>query len=176
MTIIKSENGKSADVGDLGLHTYSAVYDENVDSARRDQMYTITSAYTTGGADEEVIYLKNTHATSNLELVLSSFGTAVSGVFTVYKVTGTAGGASAITAVNARTGSTIAASVSATGNASVTGLTLGDVIGKTRVLANDSKESKLTVVVSPNTAIAVSNSATGACDVTLSFHFPNADS
>ena len=143
----------------------------SADAAARGKLYSITSAYTTGQADDAIIYLKN-DSQEDIEIDSVVSGTAVSGGFTINAVTGTAGGASAVTPVNMNLGSTLLPEVTATGGAEVTGLTLGGVLGKRRILANYSEELRIKgrIILAPNTAIAVSNSATGACECVIYFH------
>lgn len=167
-------NGKNIDADDFGNIKGRVITRPEVnDASAQEKMFSFTSAYTTSGGDEEIIYIKNTHETSYLDLHAVIPGTAANAVFTFYEVSGTAGGASAITPANLNLGSTLSASVTATGDASVTGLTLGATLFKLRVLANYSviHDLKGSVILAPNTAIAVSNSATGACEITLFAHF-----
>lgn len=135
----------------------------------------ITSSYTTSGGDEEVLYIKNTSATQSLEIHSVVVGSAVNAVFTLYEVTGTAGGASAITVAPLKMGITANYAISATGDAAVTGLTLGNVIFKLRILAgySDIFDFQGAITMPPGTAVALSNSATGAFEATVLGHLLN---
>lgn len=172
--IIYGSNKNPVDADEFGnLKTRSITRAEVNDSSNQEKMYSITSSYTTSGADEEVIYIKNTSSTENFEIHRIHLGTAVNAVFTISKVTGTAGGAGAITPVNMNLGSTKEAELSCNGDASVTGLTIGGTLGKLRILANysDLFDFQGSMILKPNTAIAITNSATGACEVTIMGHF-----
>lgn len=171
---IEGYNGKAINADSHGrVLTRGFVSAECADAAMKKKLYSLTSSYTTSGGDEEIIYLKNDSTTDLLVIDHIMVGTAVNAVFTIYQVTGTAGGASAITPVNMYHTATETASVIATGDASVTGLTIGSVLGKRRVIANYSDDIPVMghIILPQNTAIAVSNSGTGACECTITFHF-----
>ncbi len=169
-------NGNPINADKLGMQAHAVTRSEINEAASQGKMYSVTSAYTTGGADEEVLYLKNDHETDMLEVHQMIVGSAVASVFTVYDVTGTAGGASAITVNNMLVGDGRAAQVTATGDASVTGLTLGGKVGGAiRVIAgySDFYDYQGSLLIPPGKAIAVSASGTGATNCTLFFHFDN---
>lgn len=160
------------------VKTRSIVRSELNDASFQKKAYSWTSAYTTGGADEEVIYIKNTDTSDYLEIHQVILGTAATAVFTISQVTGTAGGASAITSAPLNLSSTTSPNVSATGGASVTGLTIGNTLAKIRVIANysDMFDFQGSILIPPGGAIAVTNSATGACEVTIIGHFDSLES
>lgn len=171
--ILYGSNGNPVDADEHGnLKTRSIIRHEINDACSQEKAYSWVSAYTTSGADEEVIYIQNTSNTDDLELHQIIAGSAVNSVFTLYQVTGTAAGTS-ITGSNLNLASSKTATANAFGNASVTGLTLGNALAKVRVLSNysDMKDLQGSIIVKPNTAIAVSNSGTGACDVTIIGHY-----
>lgn len=169
---LEGHNGAPVNSDDFGnLKTRAIVRSEMNDAADQEKAYSWVSAYTTAGA-ENIIYIKNTHETDILEIHNVILGTAANAVFTLHEVTGTAGGTT-ITGSPLNLQSTRTASVSSYGDASVTGLTLGNALMKFRVLANYGDEFDVAggVIVPPGKAIAVANTATGACDCTIFGHF-----
>ncbi len=172
--ILYGANGKRVDADSHGrLLTRAVTRAELNDASTKKKTYSIVSGYTTSGGDEEIVYIKNTHATDDFEIHHVVVGTAVNAVFTISKVTGTAGGAGAITPAALNVGQNETADLSCTGDASVTGLTLAATLAKIRVIANysDMFNFEGSIILQPNTAIAVSNSATGACEITIVGHF-----
>lgn len=171
--IIYGANSKPVDADSFGnLKTRSIVRPEINDAADQHKAYAWVSAYTTAGADEEIIYIKNDAQDSNLKIHSVIIGSAVNAVFTFSKVTGTAGGTT-ITGTQLNLGATQTPEAISYGNASVTGLTIGDTIAKKRVLGNysDLFDFQGSIILPPNTAIAVTNSGTGDCDITIVGHF-----
>lgn len=138
----------------------------------QEKAFSWVSTYTTAGGNEVVAYIKNDHTTSNLEIHQIIAGTAANAVFTINKVTGTAAGTT-ISAENLNLKSGISASATSYGNAEVTGLSLGGTLGKIRVIANyaDMFDLQGAIIVPPGYAIAISNSATGAFDITVIAHY-----
>jgi hypothetical protein len=95
-------------------------------SEEKGRAFSWTSTFTTGGANQEIISIKNTDTTRDLvikEIVVSS---SVNQVWTLFEVTsGTATGTT-ITAQNLNLGSGKVASSTAFGNAEVTGSLSGN--------------------------------------------------
>lgn len=97
-------------------------------SEAKGNAYTWTSSFATGGADVEVISIKNTSETMCLIVDEIIVGAAAACIFTLFEVTsGTAAGTS-ITAKNINTSSGNSATHASFGNAAVTGSLAGDVI------------------------------------------------
>lgn len=166
-------NGNRVDADESGrLKTRSISSSISSDAAEQEKSYIVTSTYTTSGGDEEVIYIKNAHATENFEVHKIILGTAANAVFTLSTYTGTAAGTS-ITPVGSNVGQTKTASLTCFGNAAVTGLTPDDTLAIKRVLANTSGEIEVNgaIKLKPNTNLGISNSATGSFEVTLIGHF-----
>jgi hypothetical protein len=139
--------------------------------SKANKVFSWCSAYTTGGANEEVIYVKN-DSSENLIIHSIVLGTAVNALFTLYKVTGTAGGTT-ITGVALNTNHVQDPTATSYGDASVTGLTIGNRLWQMRVLANHSiqYDCACALIIPPGEAIAISNSGTGACDATIVGNF-----
>lgn len=174
---LEGYNGNPVGADDWGnILTRSIMRQEMNDANDQEKSFTWFSTYTTAGA-ENVIYIKNTHETDNLEIHSVVLGTSANVIFTMSQVTGTAAGTT-ITGVNMNLGSTKTASVSSYGNAAVTGLTTGNTLLTFRVLANygDKYNIEGGVIMPPNTAIAVAVSALVTFDCTIYGHFNNLES
>jgi len=174
---LEGYSGNPVDVDEWGnIKTRSIMRQEMNDANDQEKSYSWFSTYTTAGA-ENVIYIKNTHATDNLEIHSIVLGTNTNVVFTMSQVTGTAAGTT-ITGSNMNLGSTQTASVTSLGNAAVTGLTTGKTLLTFRVLANygDKYNIEGGVILTPNTAIAVAVSVLTTFDCSIYGHFNNLES
>lgn len=153
------KTGESAAVSPTGNRlNVSSRSDSRIYYISRDNgdAYATTSIYT-AAAGEYNFYFKNTSATKKFYVSSITIGTAVLAIFKITKVTGTAGGASAISITNLNMTSGNVADATVTGDAAVTGLTAGDVIDVISVTADDSKivDFHDALVIGTNDAIAV---------------------
>ena len=141
------------------------------DASAQGKAFAWSSTYTTAGA-ESVLYIKNTSASSNMELHSIILGSSANTIFTLYQATGTAAG-TAITGANLNLGSTKSAEASSYGNAAVTGLTNGNVLSRIRILANysDRFDFEGSIIVPPNTAVVLGVSALITFEATIYGHF-----
>ena len=175
MARIEGNSGNLADVDDdKRLLTSSTVESElEYASEKQGKAYSISSSYTTSGGDEEIIYLSNTSTTDNFIIDEIFVGGSVACVFTFAQVSGTPGGAGDVTVKNLNLGSGNSAAMTAKGDASVTGLTIGDTMILGRVVANDSKEIRTggAIVLGQDDSIAISASGTGAVNATIIGHY-----
>lgn len=109
--------------------------------ARDDERaFTWTSTYS-AATGNEVLYVKNDDTDRNLIIHDIVVGGANAGVYTVAQVTGTGSGTT-VTPKNLNLSSGRTADATSLGNASVTGLTIGDTISIRRVAAGDNTEFK----------------------------------
>jgi hypothetical protein len=97
------------------------------------QVYFWTSSYSASSGDE-IIYIKNTSKDKLLMIDQIIVGGVVTSLFEMFEVSGTAGG-TVITGVNSNLSSGNVADAAAYGNASVTGLTIGNRLHIARVPA-----------------------------------------
>lgn len=138
------------------------------------QGYTLSSTYTTGGSDDEVIYLKNTSATLNLHIDTVECTAATAALWTYLRVTsGTAGGTT-ITPLNMDDRSSNAAAATAFGNNAVTGSLTGDIISVKLGAANSDVvfTNEGVMILGQNDEIAVTYATTSTVvAVTIYFHF-----
>ncbi len=175
MARIEGNSGNLADVDDEKRLLVQSTIETEVEyaSEKLGKAYSISSTYTTSGGNEEIIYIQNTSTTDNFIIDVIEIGGAVTHLFTLAEVSGTPGGAGDITVKNLNLGSGNSAAVTAKGDASVTGLTIGARMLLGRVGANDSKAIGVqgAIVLGQDDAIAVTASGTGAADCTIIGHF-----
>ena len=130
--------------------------------------YTWSSSFS-AATGEEVLYIKNTSKTELLVLSSMYLGAVNTALFSLYEVSGTAAG-TAVTGKNTNLSSGNVAAASAYGEASVTGLTIGDRILQLRVPANSSASYDLqdSIILGFNDAVAVTyTGSTGIADVAI---------
>ena len=139
--------------------------------------YTFTSTFATGGADVEVISIKNDSATDCMIIDGVVVGASAACVFTLFEVTsGTAAGTT-ITGKNINTSSGNAANTTAFGNAAVTGSLAGDTVAFNGVSAASGftvLDTKSGLVLGQNGHYAVTASANATVYVTVICHFKTA--
>ena len=173
--MIRGISGNIVDVDDDNrLHVVATTETElEYASEKQGKAYSISSDYTTAGADEEVIYIQNTSSTDDFIIDEIFLGGSVTHKFTLADVSGTPGGAADITVKNLNLGSGNSADMVARGDASVTGLTVGDTMVLGRSMANDSKEIPVmgAIVLGQDDAVAVTASGTGEVNVTVVGHY-----
>jgi hypothetical protein len=132
------------------------------------EAYTWTSSYS-AGTGEEVLYVKNDSTTHQLVIDLVHVGGVLTGLFEIYQVSGTAAGTS-LTGVNLNLTSSNTASATALGNASVTGLTIGNRLYLHRTPATTSGAFELadTLILGTTDAIAITyTGGTGIVDAEI---------
>lgn len=175
MARIEGRNGNLVNVDDEErLLTQSTTESElEYASEKQGKAYSISSTYTTSGGNEEIIYIQNTSTTDNFIIDIVEIGGAVTHLFTLSEVSGSPGGAGDVSIKNLNLGSGNSASMTAKGDASVTGLTIGATMLLGRVPANDSKAIGIqgAIVLGQDDAIAITASGTGAADCTIVGHF-----
>lgn len=136
--------------------------------------YTTTSI-DTAAAGEYNFYFKNTSATKKFYVSSITIGTAVLAIFKISTVTGTAGGAGAISIANLNLTSGNVAEATVTGNAAVTGLTEKNVMDVISITADDSKivDFHDAIILGTNDAIAVEydTGAGGTVHITMQGFF-----
>ena len=170
-------SGQSAGVSPTGNRlNVSARSDDRIYYTSRDNgdAFSVTSR-DTAAAGEYNFYFKNTSATKKFYVSNFTIGSAVLAIFKITKVTGTAGGAGAITITNLNMTSGNVADATATGDAAVTGLTAGDVIKDISVVADDSKFINMndSLIIGTNDAIAIEydTGAGGTMHITMKGFF-----
>lgn len=141
-------------------------------SLKDGQVYTVMSEDAATAANEETIYLKNNSTDKNLFVDAIIIAADATSRWRLKFVTGTAGGAGAITPVNLNKTSSNAADVSANGDASVTGLTDDGDIVVTDVVASGTVEMDLkqALILGQNDAIAVEAESIASVAITILFH------
>ena len=143
-------------------------------SETKGNAYTWVSTFATGGADVEVISIKNTSEANCLIIDEIIVGASAACIFTLFEVTsGTAAGTS-ITPKNINTSSGNAAVHTSFGNAAVTGSLAGDVIAYDGVSAASEFTTLDThggVVLGQNGHYAITASANATVYVTVIGHY-----
>jgi len=137
--------------------------------------YSWTSSYS-AGTGEEVIYVKNTHASNKLFIDKIHVGGVLTGLFELYQVTGTAAGTT-ITGKNLNLTSSNIAAATALGNASVTSLTIGDRITLVRTAATATTLLNMdnTLILGFGDAIAITyTGSTGIVDTMIRGYYEGA--
>ena len=175
MSVIKSGgDGNVADVtSDKQLKT-SSVTESSLEFASKEKQkaYSWSSSYAATGGDE-VISIKNTSSSEVLVIDEIVVGSSVASAFTLFDVvSGTAAGTTVLGKnLNLNSGNT--ASATAFGNASVTGSLTGTVISYEGVTAGDFSTLDLlgSVVLSQNSEISLTASATGTVYVSVFGHY-----
>ena len=130
--------------------------------------YNVTSSFS-AATGNEVIYLQNTSKTKKMYVDLIRVGGVNTGLFEVFIATGTPGGTT-VTPINMNLSSSQSAEATAYGDASVTGLTIGDRLALVRVGATDSKDIPLdsTLALGLNDAITITyTGSTGIVDTLI---------
>lgn len=121
----------------------------------------------------EIIYIKNTSKTKLLVIDKVTVNSVNAGLFELFQVTGTAAGTS-ITGKNANLTSGNTAEATALGEASVTGLTIGDRIDLARTAANGRATMELddVLIMGLNDAIAITyTGSTGIVDAIITGYY-----
>lgn len=134
--------------------------------------YNWTSSYSAISGDE-VIYIKNTNTSKLLVIDKVAVSSVNAGFFELYQVSGTGAGTT-ITGKNTNLTSGNVAAATALGNASVTGLTIGDKIDQARVAANSRSvmDTKDVIILGQSDAIAITyTGSTGIADVTITGYY-----
>lgn len=142
------------------LDVSSAVFSEaHLVAAEDAETYIWSSSYSATSGDE-VIYIKNTSKAKLLVIHSMKLGAVATAQFALYEVTGTPAGTT-ITGKNTNLTSGNAAEATSYGDASVTGLTIGDRIEIVRIPANDSKhvDTQDCIILGFNDAIAITYTA-----------------
>jgi hypothetical protein len=140
------------------------------------ETYTYSTSYS-AATGNEVLYIKNTSKTKKLIIAEITMGGVNTGLFELFQVTGTAAG-TVITGKNINLSSSNAADASGYGDASVTGLTIGDRIGLVRTPANTHCKIDLqdSLILGLNDAIAVTyTGSTGLVDGYMLCYFESED-
>jgi len=166
--------GKLAKVNNRNqLEISAAVHSESRLVAAADaQTYLWTSSFSTATGNE-VIYIKNTSKTKLLIIDKVTVNSVLTGLFELFVVTGTAAG-TAITGANTNLNSGNVADATALGQASVTGLTIGDRLDMARVPANGRATMELNdvLILGLNSAIAVTyTGSTGITDTIITGYY-----
>lgn len=136
------------------------------------ECYNVTTSFS-AATGNEVIYIKNDSKTKKMYIDLARVGGVNTGLFEVFEVTGTAAGTE-ITPKNLNLASSQTADATAYGDASVTGLTIGDRIAMVRVPANSSADIPFesTVILGLTDAIAITyTGSTGIVDALIRFWY-----
>lgn len=113
----------------------------------------------------EIIYIQNTSKTRDLIITEIHCGGVNTGLFELFEVTGTPAG-TVITGKNNNLSSNFVAEATAYGNASVTGLTVGDRIGLVRTQAGEHKTLQLQSALILGFQDAIALTYTGSTGVT----------
>lgn len=179
MSVIKSgSSGNVASVNSDGQLEVKSVSESELEfiSEKSGQAYTLTSTLATGGADVEIMYLKNTSSTKNMYIDYFVGGASAAGIFTVFQTTSTPGGTTA-TPKNINTSSGNAADALCYGNAAVTGITAASATdifffeGVSAASQFATLDLKGAIILGQNDAIAVTFSVSATVYQTLAFHF-----
>lgn len=140
------------------------------------QCYSYTSSFS-AATGNEILYIKNTSKSKKLILSEIYVGGVNTGLFEIFEVTGTAAG-TAITAKNTNLASSNAADSVEFGDASVTGLTIGDRMALLRTPANTSAklDTQDAIILGLNEAIAITyTGSTGTVDAFVLAYFESED-
>lgn len=148
------------------LDVSSASFSEaHLVSALDGETFTWSTSYS-AATGNEIIYLKNDSKTKKLVIAEIALGGVLTGLFELFQVTGTAAG-TGITGKNNNLSSNQVADATAYGDASVTGLTIGDRIALVRTPATTHCKIDLqdSLILGFNDAIAITyTGSTGIVD------------
>jgi hypothetical protein len=127
------------------------------------------SIVTTGGTDVEVMSVENEETTKNLHITRFLLGAADLCTFTILEVTGGTPAGTVLVGVNPNFGSTVVNSITAFGNAAVTGSVVGDTLFSVNVLADATVEVFVegSIIIPQNSAIAISATTSTVVHVTM---------
>jgi hypothetical protein len=175
MARLEGNSGNLADVDNQKRLLTSSTTETELEyaSEKQGKAYSISSTYTTSGGDEEALYIQNTSTIDNFIIDEIFLGGSVNHLWTMSQCSGTPGGAGDVTVKNLNLGSGNSAAMIAKGDASVTGLTLGDRMILGRTIANDSKEFQTggAIVLGQDDAVSFTASGTGDVSVTIVGHY-----
>jgi hypothetical protein len=166
--------GKLAGVNDDNrLETQTVTVSEtHFASLNKGKTFLWTSSYS-AATGNEIIYIKNTSTTSYLIIDKVTVNGVLTGLFELYQVSGTASGTS-ITGTNANLTSNNVAAATALGNASVTGLTIGNRIDLARISATGRATMELNdvLILGFDDAVAVTyTGSTAIVDATITGYY-----
>lgn len=167
--ILYGANKNPVDADEFGNLQTKAISSTDLSfKSKRNLAWTWVSDYTAAGA-EQVIYLKNISSDKILIVEKLYAGCSANNIFTVSKVTGTAGGASALPNVSLHVGYDGDAEALATGGAAVTGLTIGETLAKFRDRLNeqDNYDFGGALIIAPGAAISVGNSTAADIEINI---------
>lgn len=176
---LRGVSGNMADVNEDHQQLICGPIESDLEyaSESKGKAYTFTSTFATGGTDVEVISIKNDSSTDCMIIDEIIVGASAACVFTLFEVTsGTAAGTT-ITGKNINTSSGNAASVTAFGDAAVTGSLAGDAIAFDGVSAASEfavLDTKGGLVLGQNGHYALTASANATVYITVICHFKTA--
>ncbi len=178
MVKIQDGGGKNGDATvsnnqrlDVSARIASRQYYESRDTG---QVYSVIIVDAGAVANEETAYLQNTSTDKDIVIDEILLNTNTASLWRVKFVTGTAAGASVVTAVNMNKASSNSASVNCRGGAGgVTGLTDDGDITLFRVGADEHDEISFNEALrlGQDDAIAVECETSGEVEIVISFHF-----
>jgi hypothetical protein len=171
-------SGKLAKVNSRNrLDISSATFSESHLVAALDaETYLWTTSFS-AATGNEIIYIKNNSKTKLLVIDKVTVNGVNAGLFELFQVTGTASGTS-ITGKNSNLTSGNSADATALGEASVTGLTIGDRIDLARIPANGRATMELqdVLLLGFNDAIAITyTGSTGIVDAIVTGYYETLD-
>lgn len=141
-------------------------------AAAEAETYIWTGSYSTNTGDE-IMYIKNNSSSKLLVIDKVTVNSVNAGFFELFDVSGTAAG-TIVTGKNTNLTSGNVADATSYGDASVTGLTIGDRIDLARTAANGRTDMKLNdvLILGQNNAIAVTyTGSTGLTDIIITGYF-----
>lgn len=127
------------------------------------------SGFATGGTDREIISIENEEADKDLHITRFIFSAILDCIFTVFEVTSGTPAGTALVGVNPNFGSTTVNSITAFGNAEVTGTVAGDTLFQVHVKADTTEQVFVegSIAIPQNSALAITANVDTTIDVTL---------
>ena len=139
-------------------------------SQHKKSAYSWFSSFTTGGADNEIISIKNTSSTHHLHIDHIQASTRTAGGFTVFRVASGTSSGTTITGRNLGPGSGLTADATSFGDAAVAGSLTGDTIAHAFAAADQPVpiDLKGAAILGQNDEVSVSmSSASAAVFITI---------
>ena len=127
------------------------------------------SGFATGTTAVEVISIENEENDKDLHITRFIFSAILNAIFTVFEVTSGTPAGTVLVGVNPNFGSSTVNSITAFGNAAVTGTVAGDTLFQVHTLADSTDQVFVegSIVIPKNSAIAVTCNVDTTVDVTL---------
>jgi len=170
VSIKDGSTGNTAQVDtDKRLHVSAVAKGPLEDESDKGNAAFFHTTFATGGTDIEIMSIQNTESVDQLRITRIIFAAAAACTFTVIEVTSGTPAGTTLTYLNPNLDSGIIKSVTAFGNAAVTGTVVGDTVFQTLVPASTSISQFLeaAIILKNQDTLAISASASTTVHVTV---------